>query len=268
VNKRFSPPSFHLTALLAIVLAAAGCATAVDPLSPSRQFAEVLNRFPATQGQLQFPDLTRVPALLTATTPSTSEVYVIVHPAYAIFFQTPGKDNFSEAKYRLMKKQFETEREFIAARAAASATTILVLPGKSSDGVFSVTYPSYREYLNETAGAGHSVSFIYSETSSSGAIPQKEMLSLYYFIRALRPERVMVAGGYIGRCQKEFVSELTNYIEKSQVLLVPQLSTISPDDITDQEAEQILNGLEKQDYTLVKQFIDKRLGAVPALPLP
>ena len=252
-----------------MVLALAGCATVEDPLSPSRQFAEILNRFPATQGQLQFPDLTRIPALVTAATPSTPEVYVIVHPAYAIFFQTPGKENFAEAKYRLMKKQFETERDFIAARAASGATTILVLPGKSSDGAFPAIYPSYREYLNRTAGAGSSVSFIYSETSSSGAIPQREMLSLYYFIRALRPERVMVAGGYIGRCQKEFFNELTNYLEKSQVFIVPQLSTISPDDVTDQEAEQLLNGLEKQDYTLVKQFIEKRIGtSVPIKPLP
>jgi hypothetical protein len=263
VNKSFSPPSFAVTAILAIVLAVAGCATVEDPLSPSRQFTDIINSFPAAQDQLSFPDLTKIPALLTTTTPTTPEVYVIVHPAYGVFFQSLGKENFAEAKYRLLKKQFETEKEFIAQRAAAGGTTILVLPGKATDGAFPATY------LNKTAGAGNSVFFIYSETSSSGAIPQKEMLSLYYFIRGLRPARVMVAGGYIGRCQKEFYNELTNYIEKSQVFIVPQLSTISADDVTEQEAEQILNGLEKKDYSLVKQFIEKRLGpSAPTLPLP
>lgn len=271
MNGKSTPPSFYLTALLSIVLAVSGCAIVDDPQSPSKQFAHIMNSFPAAQEQLMFPDLTKIPAPLASASRPTpaSEVYVIVHPAYAVFFQNLGKENFPEAKYRLLKKQFETEKEFIAKQAASGATIILVLPGKTSDGVFPATYPAYRNYLNKTAGAGSSVFFIYSETSSSGAIPQNEMLSLYYFIRGLRPARVMVAGGYIGRCQREFYNELTSHIDKSQVFIVPQLSTISPDDVTEKEAEQILNGLERQDYTLVKQFIDKRTGAsANILPLP
>jgi hypothetical protein len=263
VNSRYFTPSLFFKAFLAIVLAVSGCATVDNPLSPSKQFADIINSFPATQEQLTFPDLTKIPAPLasTARPAPASEVYVIVHPAYAVFFQNLSKKNFAEVKYRLLKKQFETEKEFIAKQAASGATIILVLPGKTSDGVFPATYPSYRDYLNKTAGAGSSVFFIYSDSSSSGAIPQNEMMSLYYFIRGLRPAKVMVAGGYIGRCQQEFYDELTNYIDKSQVFIVPQLSTISPDDVTEKEAEQILNGLEQQDYTLVKQFIDKRTGA-------
>jgi hypothetical protein len=271
VNSKYFTTSLLLKAFLGIVLTVSGCATVSDPLSPSRQFTDIVNSFPAQQEQLAFPDLTKIPAPLTsATRPApASDVYVIVHPAYAVFFQSLGKEDFADAKYRLLKKQFETEKNFIAKQAAAGATIILVLPGKTADGVFPASYPSYRDYLNKTAGAGNSVFFIYSETSSSGAIPQNEMMSLYYFIRGLKPARVMVAGGYIGRCQREFYNELTNYIEKSQVFIVPQLSTISPDDVTEKEAEQILQGLERKDYTLVKQFIDKKTGAsANILPLP
>lgn len=271
VNSRHFTTSLLLTAFLAIVLAVSGCATRNNPSSPSRQFTDIITSFPASQEKLLFPDLTKIPAqLASATSPaSDSDVYVIVHPAYAVFFQSLGKEHFAEAKYQLLKKQFETEKEFIAKQAASGATIILVLPGKAPNGDFPATYPSYRNYLNRTAGAGNSVFFIYSDTSSSGAIPEDEMMSLYYFIRGLKPARVMVAGGYIGRCQREFYNELTNYIEKSQVFIVPQLSTISPDDVTEQEAEEILRGLEQHDYTLVKQFIDKRTGAsANILPLP
>ena len=271
MNSGYFTTSFFLKAFLTIVLALSGCATVDDPLSPSKQFTDIINSFPAAQEQLTFPDLTKIPAPLASTTRSTlaSELYVIVHPAYAVFFQSLGKEKFAEAKYRLLKKQFETEKEFIAKQAASGATIILVLPGKTAEGVFPATYPSYRDYLNKTAGAGSSVFFIYSETSSSGAIPQNEMMSLYYFVRALKPAKVMVAGGYIGRCQREFYNEFTNYVDRSQVFIVPQLSTISPDDVTEKEAEQILNGLEQQDYTLVKQFIDKRTGtSANILPLP
>jgi len=277
VNSRYFTSSLFLKAFLAITLAVSGCATVEDTLSPSKQFADIINSFPAAQEQLKFPDLTKIPATITSTLTATarstparaSEVYVIVHPAYAVFFQSLTKENFAEAKYRLLKKQFETEQKFIAKQAASGATIILVLPGKTSDGVFPASYPSYRHYLNDTAGVGNSVFFIYSDTSSSGAIPQNEMMSLYYFIRGLKAAKVMVAGGYIGRCQREFYNELTNYIDKAQVFIVPQLSTISPDDVTEKEAEQILNGLEQQDYTLVKQFIDKKTGALTnTLPLP
>jgi hypothetical protein len=258
-------------AILVGMLAVSGCATVDDLQSPSKQFTDIINSFPDQHEQLKFPDLTKIPAPLSPSSrmPSSSEVYVIVHPGFAVFFQNLGKDKFDETKFRLLKKQFETEQEFISKRAASGATIILVLPGKASDGAFPATYPSYRHYLNDTAGNGSSVYFIYSETSSSGAIPLNEMMSLYYFIRGLRPARVMVAGGYIGRCQREFYNEFTNYFDKSQVFIVPQLSTISPDDVTEKEAEQILDGLEKQDYSLVKQFIDKKTGAsANILPLP
>ncbi len=230
-----------------------------------------MNSFPASPEELKFHDLTKIPAPLASTNRPAlaSEIYVIVHPAYGVFFQNLDREQLAEVKYRLLKKQFETEKKFIAEQAASGATLILVLPGKTADGDFPRTYPFYRSYLNTTAGTGSSVFFIYSDTSSSGAIPQDEMMSLYYFIRGLKPARVMVAGGYIGRCQREFYNELTNYIEKTQVFIVPQLSTISPDDVTEEEAEQILRGLEQQDYSLVKKFIDKRTGAtVNILPLP
>ncbi len=268
----FFTPLLFLNTVLTIVLAVSSCATVDNPLPyPSKQFNDLVHSFPASQEKLAFPDLTKIPAPLTATTrpAPASEIYVVVHPAYGVFFQNLDREPLAEIKYRLLKKQFETEKNFIAGQAASGATLILVLPGKTTDGDFPRTYPSYRAYLNTTAGAGSSVFFIYSGTSSSGAIPQDEMMSLYYFIRGLKPERVMVAGGYIGRCQREFYNELTNYIEKSQVFIVPQLSTISPEDVTEKEAERILNGLERQDYTLVKQLIDKRTGnTANILPIP
>ncbi len=268
MNIRYFTASLFFKACLAIVLAVSGCATAADdPLSPLRQYTDIIKRFPATQEELTFPDLAQFPPPLASTDlpAPVPEVYIIVHPAYAVFFQDLGEENYPAAKYRLLMKQFETEKEFIAKKAASGATLILVLPGKTEEGDFPDSYPAYRDYLNKTAGAGRSVFFLYSDTSISGNISQNEMLSLYYFIRGLRPARILLAGGYIGRCQLEFYNGLTNYIDKSQIFIMPQFSTISPDDVTKKEAERILKGLELHDYTLVKELIINKTGASDAV---
>ena len=268
MNSRYLTPLSFFPAFLAIVIALSGCATVDDPFAPSRQFANIIRSFPATQQQLPFPEITRIAAPDASAAAPGSELYIVVHPAYGVFFQDLAKERFPEDNYRLLMKQFQTELEFISKRAASGATLILVLPGENADGVFSPTYPSYRTYLNMAAGAGRSVYFIYSDTQSSGAIFQDDMIRLYYFIRALRPAKITVAGGYIGRCQREFYNSLTTYIDKSLVFISPQLSTISPDDITKKEAVEILNGLERQDYTLVAEFINQRSGSVNILPTP
>ena len=59
------------------------------------------------------------------------------------------------------------------------------------------------------------------------------------------------------------------YIERKSSYIVPEISTISPDDVTDEEAAAILASIREKDYTPVKKFIEKKTkGAANILPLP
>jgi len=101
---------------------------------------------------------------------------------------------------------------------------------------------------------------VLSENTSSGTLNMSEMVHLYVFLQALKvnQSRVMIGGGYIGRCQREFYTQLTTYLDRSVTYIVPEMSTISPEDITDSEAMAILGSLMQQNFTPVKQFIDKK----------
>ena len=46
---------------------------------------------------------------------------------------------------------------------------------------------------------------------------------------------------------------------------MPEISTISPDDISDAEAKEMLESIERRDYRPVRRFIDRKLDEAPNL---
>jgi hypothetical protein len=122
---------------------------------------------------------------------------------------------------------------------------------------------TYTAYLNAVTAGGSSVFYIYSESLSNGTIPTAEMVDLYRFLQSVKVGRVLIGGGYIGRCQREFYNELTAYYETTGSYIVPEISTISPEDISDEEAAAILRGIEGGDYGPVRKFIEKKLDRTP-----
>jgi hypothetical protein len=59
------------------------------------------------------------------------------------------------------------------------------------------------------------------------------------------------------------------YVDRTTAYIVPEISSISPDDISDQESAEILASLRRRDYTPVKLFIEKKSqGAANVLQLP
>lgn len=205
-----------------------------------------------------------------AAVPDASQgrvVTVIVHPAYSLFFREERRNRYSDAKFDLLKFQLENEARFLRALARTDNVVILVLPGNYQRD--SVAPLSYTYYLNEASGGSATVFAVYSETSSSGALPTETMVALYSFLRNAGARTVLVGGGYVGRCQKEFYNQLVTYVDAATAYVVPEISAISPDDISDKDSRAILLALRNRDYAPVRSFIEKRTkGSAAMLHLP
>ena len=230
-----------------------GCAT--ESL-PARQFAELLRLYPSSQEPLVVPTLG--PASLAAVPEELKgkPVTVIVHPAYSLFFRDAHKNRHAQAKFDLLKVQLENEERFLRRISRTDHILLLVLPGDYRTE--SVAPLSYTFYLNRAVGGSRSVYAVYSETASSGAVPTNTLVSLYSFLSGIGTRTVLVGGGYIGRCQREFYTQLVAYVDNISFYVAPEISSISPDDISNKESLDILNGIRSGDYSLVDAFIDRR----------
>jgi len=255
--------SVLIAVLGSVVVLTAGCSTSD---TPARRFSEILYRYPDTQEPLRIKKLTA--SSYSDVAPAQSRtVTVMVHPAYSLFFREEHRSSYSEAKYDLLKFQLDSEARFISEIAKTDNLLILVLPGNFQKE--SIAPLSYTYYLNASAGAGASVFYLTSETWSSGTLTSDAMVTLYGFLQKVGANRMLIGGGYIGRCQREFYNQVSAYVDRTTAYIVPEISSISPDDISDQESAEILASLRRKDYTPVKKFIEKKSqGAANVLQLP
>lgn len=268
LSYRYNHNALHRKAVLILVILAviSGCATGNGPSSPVSAgpagsvvsvgpFGDILESYAPTGEPLHVKELPRSSPRAQRPVADASDVYIIVHPGYGVFFQDLVKEKHAESKYLLLHKQFENEAAFLTSRAASGATIILVLPGNFMTE--SVAPESFVSYLNKTA-KGPSVYYMTSKTSNSGHIDKDVMIDLFAFLKSVKAERIMIGGGYVGRCQGEFFSELTSYGSAEGTYIVPEISTISPVDITAQEASDAFEAMQFQNYTLVSRFIGKK----------
>ncbi|MEK6742563.1 MAG: hypothetical protein AABZ15_03085 [Nitrospirota bacterium] len=243
-----------LSALAALVLlAAAGCTTSD---TQAKRFTEILHRYPQSPEPLAIARLNATSADAVPHSLRGRAVTIMVHPAYSLFFREERRSTYRESKYDLLKFQLDNEARFIGEIAKTDNLLILVLPGNyQSDSLAPL---SYTFFLNSSTKSSPLVYYIYSETSSSGALSTDTMVTLYGFLQRVKADKVLIGGGYIGRCQREFYNQLTTYVDKIPAFVVPEISSISPDDIDDGEAQTIVNSLQKRDYAPVKDFIEKK----------
>ncbi len=238
---------------LLVLLAAAGCA-ASD--TPAKSFTEILQRFPPSPEPLGIARLSASSADAVPLSLRGKAVTIMVHPAYSLFFREERRSTYSEAKYDLLKFQLDNEARFIGEIAKSDNLLILVLPGNYQKD--SLAPLSYTFYLNSSTKSSPLVTYIYSETSSSGSLSTDTMVTLYGFLQRVKADKVLIGGGYIGRCQREFYNQITTYVDKIPAFIVPEISSISPDDIDNDEAQTIVNSLHRRDYAPVKKFIEKK----------
>jgi hypothetical protein len=254
--------------IICVVFLLIGCATVNTSDSAGRRFFDRLNRYPSATDALKIPKLTGTAlSAIPGSAAASGDVFILVHPAYSLFFRDGTKSRYTEAHYGLLSRQFDNEARFIAEAARTGEIVILIIPG---DYAGESTAPlSYTAYLNATASQGPAVFDLSSESVSSGAIAMNDMVDLYRFLQGVQAGKVLIGGGYIGRCQREFFNEMTAYFDKSSTYIVPEISTISPDDISGTEAASILESINRQDYRPVRKFIEKKLNkAANLLSIP
>lgn len=240
-------------ATILALLAAAGCG-ASD--TRAKRFTEILQRYPQSAEPLAIARLTASSADAVPHALRGRAVTIMVHPAYSLFFREERRSTYSEAKYELLKFQLDNEARFIGEITKTDNLLVLVLPGNYQKD--SLAPLSYTYYLNSSTQSSPLAYYIYSETSSSGALSTDTMVTLYGFLQRVKADKVLIGGGYIGRCQREFYNQIATYVDKIPAFIVPEISSISPDDVDSDEAQTIVNSLQKRNYAPVKNFIEKK----------
>jgi hypothetical protein len=250
---------------IVISLAAAGCTPPPDV--HARRFSEILYRYPMSDEPLRIKQLTSSSARDIAPEKRERSVTVMVHPAYSLFFREEHRSAYTEAKFDLLKFQLDSEARFITETAKAGSVLIIVLPGDFMEE--STAALSFITYLNSTAGSGASVYYLTSDSWSTGRLSMNNMVTLYGFLNDIKATKMLIGGGYIGRCQREFYNQVAAYVDKVTPYIVAEISSISPDDISSEESVQILDSIRKGNYSPVRKFIDKKTqGSAHIIQLP
>ena len=238
---------------LSVVLAA-GCGCAPPPLE--KRFTDILQEYPATEEPLKIPGLASALSSRPMPNAGNGSIVIMVHPGYSLFFRSRERNLHSEAKYDLLKLQMDSEAESIRRIARSGQPLILVIPGNYQRD--SIAPLSYTSFLNSLVKGSTSVYTLFSESASSGTLATDTMVTLFRYLQSMKADRVLIGGGYIGRCEREFAAQLMTYIDNIEFVVVPELSSVSPDDITDKEARAMLDGLQQNDFTLIRQFIERK----------
>lgn len=204
------------------------------------------------------------------------EAYIIVHPSYYVFFdkkpfsvrsdtnlnmvqsflKTEFKD--SEAIVHYLKDYEREEMQLISSSHDKKRIVILILPGRynqSKQYLYKNGHDEYARYLNDATKNAYSVFYIESENANSGKISDFDKSVLIDFLTKLGINKIMIGGGYVGRCQEEFYKMLSESWNEEDMAIIPEISAFSPNDITDSTAKMLLTADRKINPWAVKYFI-------------
>lgn len=182
--------------------------------------------------------------------------YVIVHPSYYLFFHNYDRkakvvverprgdfskntvdifiDDYPAGKSRIlrrMKVSEKRERDFLKKASARGRLIILVLP---PDYHKHPEYPyrkldEFARYLNEVTGASPSVIYIESESHKRGFVTIETLPKLNRFLKAAEVKTLLLGGGYVDLCLKDFYDETANLKDIEKVEIIPEICTETPD---------------------------------------
>lgn len=188
--------------------------------------------------------------------------YIIVHPGFFTFFHYPRRlrrdgGDYSEynvldlllkrrpkdAKFALLQAQERRMRDFIEFKSTQKKLLIIITP-KNYKNYSGYTYrkssDEYMRYLNEITNLSDSVLFVESRDPNRGYISDDDALRLVEFLLSIKAKKIYVGGSYVGRCLEDFYTLLTREYGSQDIYIVPELSDISPRELSGALASELL----------------------------
>lgn len=206
-------------------------------------------------------------------------IYILIHPAYFPFFHYPkklttkeesiSKNNLVEKflslkpkdrRFEVMQAQERRTRDFLEFMSAREKLVIIVVPKnyrKYAGYTYKRVRDEYMRYFNEVTNFSKSVLFADSRSPNRGYLTEEDALRLMEFLLSIDAKKVYIGGGYIGRCLEDFHALLTEDFGKEGIFLVPELSDISPRELSKSLAKAILKPDGSIDKNVANTFLVK-----------
>ena len=172
-------------------------------------------------------------------------MYIIVHPAYYFFFHgeqsadTNGidayleKNTFTRTGF-FLREQERSLRDFLEITSTRDRLILIILPGnyrEYSGYKYKYGDDEYARYINEVTNNSVATVYLYSEKPNRGMLSQESKNTLLRLIEAVNPDKIILGGGYLGRCLEDFYRQLSPHMKDGQVEIEPWISALSPEDL-------------------------------------
>jgi hypothetical protein len=183
-------------------------------------------------------------------------LYIIVHPAYYVFFQRHEsgrtEDDPVEAFLKepalsrddqFLREQERALRDFLEITSTRKRLIVLILPGNYKDFsgyVYRNSSDEYARYINSVTNSSASVLYLYSNEPFSGALSSESRESLLHFIEAVSPKAIRIGGGYLGRCIEDFYKDLSASVSEDKIGIAGEISAISPEELKGLDLNEFL----------------------------
>lgn len=225
-----------------------------------KEYAEIISNL---YGKLKIPSLDEIPEekfIEYKKYVNNGTAYAIVHPSYYVFFHNYDKkakvviersrgdysknivdmfiDDYPVGKNKILKQMKESERrerDFLKKASSRGRLIILILPPDHNNHP---EYPyrkldEFARYLNEVTGAAPSVVYVESESYKRGSMTFDTLPLLNRFLQTVGVKTLLLGGGYVDLCLKDFQDEAASLKDIEKVETIPEICTQSPDFIID-----------------------------------
>lgn len=195
-------------------------------------------------------------------------MYIIVHPAYYLFFhdETTSGDGKEIEEYLqrvtltktslFLREQERALRDFLEITSTRNRLTLIILPGNYREySGYKYRYgdDKFARYINEVTNDSKAVIYLYSEKPNRGTLSSESKNLLINFIEAVKPDRIVLGGGYLGRCLEDFFRQISPIFKDGTVEIEPWISALSPDDLKYFDLDDLVKD-GRLDMSLMKEL--------------
>lgn len=208
-------------------------------------------------------------------------IYVIVHPGYYAFFHAkhnlpPGEEiggyparNLVERiaadselgkslNIRVMKEQERLIRNFLEFMSMEKKLVILVLPRNHREHLlngYAAGHDEYARFINDLTNMSPSILYIESETHDNGFLTKPDLELLKEFIDETGAKKIMLGGGYLGKCLDNFYESVRLKYKYDDVSFVADITSVSPTDMVTDAVRLLVKG--RINYSAMWKYFKK-----------